>query len=331
MERFLLLNFLNQFICYDRANEGEGGSDGGADDGGADGGNDNSGANEGGGQTAQQIAQNTGSLLDGTGKAGDEANDGKDVTNPGNKMGEGRRYETRPEWAPQKFYDAEKGDVNVENLANAYTKLEKAHTELRSQKGLANDAPKEATEYFADFTTPEDANRVGDVSKDDPALQVFSEVLHKHGIGKEMASAMVSEFLTKINPHLPEPINTEAEIEKLGPNGKALIGINDAWLTGMFQSGQLSSQELAVAYTLATNAEGIQLLNKFRVMSGEMPTPRNGDPMGENGLPSVDGYYDMLQSDEYENDESYRNKVDAIGEKLEALGLLDNIAGKGIR
>lgn len=78
----------------------------------------------------------------------------------------------RPDYIPEKFWDAEKGEVNIENLAKSYGELEK----MRSQKEAPTEAPEAPAEPSKDgkITKPKE-----EASEEAPAANPITELMTK--------------------------------------------------------------------------------------------------------------------------------------------------------
>lgn len=179
----------------------------------------------------------------------------------------------RPEHIPEKFWDADKGEAKVEDIAKAYSTLEAAHARLKSGKGIK--PPENPDEYFdADkpFEVPQEADRVF-VEPDDPGLKGYAKIAHKHGLTKDQMQGVAKDFMVEMNQHMPEPYDAEAEAAKLGKNGDAVVETNRVWIEGLYESKILKPEHVTEAYKLSKTAAGVEMLNIMRGMTGEKPIP----------------------------------------------------------
>lgn len=183
----------------------------------------------------------------------------------------------RPEHIPEKFWDAEKGEPKLEDMAKAYSTLEAAHARLKSDKGIK--PPEKPDDYFdpdKPFEVPKEADRVF-VEPDDPGLKGYAEIAHKHGLTKDQMQGVAKDFMLKMNEHMPEPYDPVAEGEKLGKNGQAVIEANRVWVEGLHESGTLKPEHVTEAYKLSKTAAGVEMLNILRGMTGEKPIPMSAN------------------------------------------------------
>lgn len=195
-----------------------------------------------------------------------EEQDGKDPKEV--KPGE------RPAYVQEKFWDAKTGQIRHEAMAKAYGDLE---TKLRNGgKVDPNDTvPETATvaDYFGEeIALDESVDRIG-VTMDDPGLKVAADVFHKYGIGKATALNIVKDMFKGMNEHAPAPMDPDAELKSLGPNGKAVIDGTYAWLNKIDAEGQLNDDDAETAISLMGTARGVKFLNKIRGMTGEQAIP----------------------------------------------------------
>lgn len=301
------------------APEGEGANGGG--------GNSGNGAGSEGGQpagdgkpSAADIAGRSGGVF-GAGKGQPEAKGqaaaGDDGVDPASKPKSGAGA-ARPEHIPEKFWNADKGEARIDDIAKAYSKLEGEFARLRTEKGVPKDVPAAADGYLKEgVPLPEGTklDRIGDVPKDDPLVNAFRETALKHKLAPEIAAGIASDILVAMNGLLPAPRSPDDILADLGDGGRALADGLMVWLEGQYRSGTLSEQELDYAFqNFGQDAIGIRLLGKLREQTGEKPIPL-GAPVGE-GLPSVEEWYAMHRDPRYSSDPAFREKVEALGEKV---------------
>ncbi len=301
------------------ANEGSGDAgNGGASDAGAGGaadGNGDVGAGAPAKATAADIAARAGAAAFGRRPAqnGDAAG------------GDGRSGETagdpavaRPDHIPEKFWNADKGEPRLDDLAKAYSTLQSAHDRLKQDKGVAKDVGDTPDAYLPKGIELPDGkalDRINDIPADDPALAVFRAVAHKHKIPVSVASGLAADFLLELNGKLPAP-PTEADILKdLGDGGRHMVDETMVWVEGLYNHGRLSEKQVAALFNgLGSSADGIRALAILREEAGEKPIPM-GQPVGDD-TPSADEWYAMNRDDRYKTDEAFRNKVDKLGERI---------------
>lgn len=198
---------------------------------------------------------------------------------------------TRPEWAPEQFWNAERNELNGEKLAKSYNDLRAEFNKGKKGQGKTPDSPEG---YLDDFTIQRERGegddkvtleRIREVAGDDPALLAFAEVAHKNGLTDKQFKSLVSDAMFAFDGLMPEPFDVNREIEALGmasmDEAKALIATNKNWLDRLHASGTLNEDQYLAARQMGMSALGLQTLNALREQAGEKPIPTN--TMKSNG------------------------------------------------
>lgn len=191
----------------------------------------------------------------------------------------------RPDYVPEQFWDGDKNEPRLEQMAKAYGDLRSEFNKLKNDGGSGK-APEEVGAYLEDFKMPTERgegddkqvlDRVKAFDADDPALQAFAEIAHKRGWSKETFNEILGETMFAMNGLLPEPLDELKEIELLGGKDAAnkVLDVNKRWLDHQLKTGSFSEEEHAFAKQFAASAIGVQTLNKLREMAGEKPIPVN--------------------------------------------------------
>lgn len=213
-----------------------------------------------------------GGLLDRRNKEaeGDDKGAEADQVEPADKPDDGR-----PEGIPEKFWDAKAGEIKTDAMAKAYADLEKAHGQLkRDKQGTGKDVPERAEDYFKDgLDLGDDVKNLSLEGPDDPGLKAWSEVCHKYGIGKNLATDLAKDMFGMMDKHAPAPIDPDAEFDKLGKGADALIDGVFVYYDGLYQSGQISADDAAHVNELVKTASGVRFLANMRQMAGEEAIP----------------------------------------------------------
>jgi hypothetical protein len=105
------------------------------------------------------------------------------------------------------------------------------------------------------------------------------------------------------------------ELEKLGPNAKAIINNMAGWGRGMVQKGIWSQEEFQEFTRWGDTAAGIKTLQKLReTYEGRVPTDTlKPDAAGSMSKEELDA---MVANPEYKTNPSYRAKVEKLFEKM---------------
>jgi hypothetical protein len=244
--------------------------------------------------------------------------DGKPVEDKADddKDGDDKLDDGRPDWVPEKFWDADKGEVNSEAMAKSYATLEAAHAKLKAGKGM-DKAPENPDGYFdADkpFEVPKEADRVF-IEPDDPGLKAYAKVAHKYGLSKDQFEGLARDYMLEVNGMLAAPLDPQAEMEKLGKNGQAVVQANRTWAEGLYKSGTIKDEHIEIMYDIGKTAAGQDLLNLFRGMSGEKPIPLS--EVGGTGMTRAEyqaKMNDLVAKDDWAG-------IEALDKRAEAEGL----------
>lgn len=292
----------------DGGQNGDNNGDQNGEDGGADGGagGDGKGDGNGSGKFAGKglLGRRSAGGGDGNGNEDGSGDDGQNAEAP--KIAD-------------KFLNKDKS-VNVDALAKAYSDLEKAHGELRRNKGPAGgEVPETAEGYFgAGVTVPEEATNFKGLGADDPGVKSWAEVCKEEGLGKDIASRLMTKMLVKMNDHAAAPIDPDEEFKALGKNAQATVDGVFVWVDSRVATGEFSEDDVAVIDGLSQTANGIRLLAKFRNMTGEKPIPVDpgGGVRGMSMEQLEDAYKEAVKKGDYKEQarlDDLRNRINPDG------------------
>lgn len=268
----------------------------------------NGGGKEGEGESR---AARMGGLMSQRSKAGGEGE--------GNGEGEGdgkqqTEEDGRPKGLADKFWNAKDKTVNVDAITKAYADLEKAHGDLKRQKG-GGEVPKDAAEYFKEgVTVPEEAVNFKGLGADDPGVKAWADVCQKRGIGKTLATELMSDMLVTMNGHVAAPIDPEIEMKALGKSGPAMIDGLYTWVDGMERAGDLAEDDIDVIESIMGTAKGARFLAKMRNMTGEKPIPVTPGE-GSRGM-STEQWNDEMKAAIKAKDYKKQAELEALGERI---------------
>lgn len=295
------------------------------DDGGSGGEGDNAGESNDGGDAGDKDALITMDDL----KSNAENNEGAGETEGGDKSGadaskEGKKEEVdkekaeRPEFIKEKFWDPEKGEVRLEELAKANSELEK---KLGSGAGKVPEKPEEYTLEVSDELKTALFN--GEDPSKDPVIQKLQEKLHEANVPQEVYSAVMDKALEAIVENQKEnPIPTidpKDEMKKLGDNAPAIVEDQMRFLSGMYNRGELSEDAAQEILILTETAAGINALQALRNHFGDnQKIPMNLAAGG--GIKSGDELRAMMADKKYGTDAEYTAQVDNEYQKKYGTG-----------
>tara|TARA_R110000824_G_scaffold176754_2_gene355897 strand:- start:89 stop:874 length:786 start_codon:yes stop_codon:yes gene_type:complete len=144
---------------------------------------------------------------------------------------------TRPEYVPEKYWNADRGETDVEKLSKGYNEIASAfgkkHEDLTAEisakieKTKRKDVPKTAEEYVFEPSTdlvPEGTKF--NMNKDNPQLKEFGVLAHDIGLSPDQYNKVVSLYVANELAMMPDK---KAETAKLGENASARIERVDMW------------------------------------------------------------------------------------------------------
>lgn len=218
----------------------------------------------------------------------------------------------KPDFLPDDLWDADQGDVKKEELLKAYEQEAKRAKGLRDKLAKGeNKAPVSADGYQVTF---EEGTQI---DPEDKALAIAKEAALKAGLSNEQLNTFVNLYVKETGGvFLPptEPTEEElkayreAEYAKIGENAPAIVRGVASWKKGLLDSGVISEEEEHVIDAFGSTAEGVRVLNKFRVLMGESDIPAK--TQFDDGLPSDKEIFEAIGKPEYATDAAYRAKVD---------------------
>tara|TARA_R110002096_G_scaffold176989_1_gene353458 strand:- start:122 stop:907 length:786 start_codon:yes stop_codon:yes gene_type:complete len=144
---------------------------------------------------------------------------------------------SRPEYVPEKYWNAERGETDVEKLSKGYNEIASAfgkkHEDLTAeisskiQKDSRKDVPKTAEEYVFEPSSeivPEGTKF--NLNKDNPQLKEFGVLAHDIGLSPSQYNQVVNLYVANELAMMPDK---KAEVAKLGENSGARIERVDMW------------------------------------------------------------------------------------------------------
>lgn len=166
---------------------------------------------------------------------------------------------SRPEYVPEKFWDAEKGEARLQTFGESYTQLEqKFHSkmdDLRAEvkaESLAN-----RPENASDYTLPELEGV--EFQEDDPLLSFWREQAHGMGMDNDGFQAGIKSYVEAMQATAP---NIDQELAKLGEDGQTRIDAINAWA-----DAKLTEDTKNALNSLATTAEGVVAIEEMMSLS----------------------------------------------------------------
>jgi hypothetical protein len=206
----------------------------------------------------------------------------------------------RPDFWPEKFWNKDKAEPDLEGISKSYVELEKKF------RAGGHKAP-EGGKY--------NLEALEGLNQDDPVVQSYLGWAQKYGISQQAFEDLAKEITTMgASNNQQAQLSAKKEREALGPNADAIIGNMTSWARGMVQKGIWSGDDFEEYKVWGGTAQGMKALMKLReTYEGRVPveTLKNS---GETAM-SDEELSSMVADPKYKVDAGYRAKVEKLFEK----------------
>ena len=223
---------------------------------------------------------------------------------------------SRPEYVPEKYWNAERGETDIEKLSKGYNEIASAFgkknedLEAEISKKLQTDMRKDVPETAADYIfepnpelVPEGAKF--EMDKENPQLKEFGELAHEIGLSPEQYNKVVSLYVANEMAMMPDK---KAETAKLGENAQARIERVDMW-----SKANLSDNAYAAVVGQATSGEFIMAMEEL-IDKTSGATLDGGDEKKQGAL-TLEELQTMQKDPRYRDP---RHREDAYVKRVEA-------------
>tara|TARA_Y100001935_G_scaffold111957_1_gene92829 strand:+ start:601 stop:1404 length:804 start_codon:yes stop_codon:yes gene_type:complete len=219
----------------------------------------------------------------------------------------------RPEYIPEKFWNTDKGEVNMEEFGKSYTNLEKyvggKKEELRDQivDELQQEAIAERPEKVEGYELPKLPEGVTEeIVNANPMTEWWKNFCFENAYDQEVFEEGVNKY---VDMYVGNQVDVDAEKEKLGENADARLDAVNNWASTFFTPEQYE----AISGTLGQSVDGIEALEKM--MNANKQTISNAQNFTQPERPlTLEDVRSMMKDKRYfdpkERDESYVKKVD---------------------
>jgi len=207
----------------------------------------------------------------------------------------------RPDFWPEKFWNKDKAEPDLEGISKSYSELEK---QFRSGKHKAPEGGKYDLE-------------AANLKADDPVAKAYTEWAGKYGISQQAFEDLAKQITGMGAEQVQQAqLSAKREREALGPNADAIIGNMTSWARGMVQKGIWSADDFEEYKVWGGTAQGMKALMKLReTYEGRVPvdTIKNTSAEGAVSKEDLDA---MVADPKYKSDPAYRAKVEKLFEKM---------------
>jgi len=223
---------------------------------------------------------------------------------------------TRPEYIPEKFWNEEAGEVNVESLSTSYNSLEKKLGQRTDEltKQIRTDIEQERNAKIPEKyeikmpEIPEDVNI--EVHEDQPLLKWWGETAKSMGLSQEQFNEGINQFVQNEIAGLP---NIEQESQLLGDNAKDRIESADLWA-----KKHLSENAYSTIAKLSSTADGIKALEEIMALNKGSVMPQGQTAV--EAKPSLNDLRSMMKDPRYwkdgDKDPAYIARVSKLFEQV---------------
>lgn len=212
----------------------------------------------------------------------------------------------RPEYIPEKFWDAEAKAPNVENLGKSYLELESKIGEV------SDDKVKELREQFEadriaarpetadDYALPSDERFDADALAASPVVALWRAAAHEAGIDQAGFEKVIIDYAEGEMQRLAG--EAQAELGKLGDTAQDRLDAAE-----QFARSSFPEDEYAALAQVATTAAGVKMIERVMKLAREsgVESLAGGDPAQSGdtlkdirGLMQTPEYYDPARRDE---------------------------------
>lgn len=199
---------------------------------------------------------------------------------------------TRPDYIPEKFWNAETNEIRIEGLAKSYAEMEKSRGNI---EGLREQWESERLSVRPEtpdsYALPSNEILDMDALASSPIVSLWRKAAHEAALPQEAFERVINDYVQVEIDAMQ--VRQAAELQKLGENANDRTTAVRLWAEKTFKDGELLSVQ-----RIATDADGVQALE--RIMSAL--SERGIDVGISEGSAQEDSYEDiqkLMQSKEY--------------------------------
>ena len=236
----------------------------------------------------------------------DQLNETTETTTEQNEM---------PEYVPEKFWNKDLNEINVEEMGASYKALEKRLGQRTEElagtirEEVLADIKGTAPEAY-EIQLPELPEGVNiDVDPEQPLLQWWEQTARSKGLSNEDFNKGIEAFVNNEVAALPD---RDAQISLLGENANVRIESADLWA-----KKNLSENSYDAIVNLANTADGVKAIEEIMALNKDAPIPSTETKI--DVTPSGDDLRSMMKDERYwkdgAKDQAYIKKVTDLYQK----------------
>jgi len=231
----------------------------------------------------------------------------------------------RPEIIPEKFWDTETGEINLEDMAKSYAHLEKFATGKKEDMReaviaeLTEEARSNAPAEAKDYELPKLVEGLNEeMVESNPLTGWWRGKCHEMGLGQEEFQDGINQYIDAFMSNQPD---LESEAQKLGENVNDRLTAVNAWAQKNFPPEQYEY----LSATLGTSADGIETLESIMEMVNSTGVlPRSSEVAVPEKELSIEDVKAMMNDKRYfdnrHREPAYVKKVDEAWSRLQRIG-----------
>jgi len=236
----------------------------------------------------------------------DQLNETTETTTEENEM---------PEYVPEKFWNKDLNEINVEEMGASYKALEKRLGQRTEElagtirEEVLADIKGTAPEAY-EIQLPELPEGVNiDVDPEQPLLQWWEQTARSKGLSNEDFNKGIEAFVNNEVAALPD---RDTQIGLLGENANVRIESADLWA-----KKNLSENSYEAIVNLANTADGVKAIEEIMALNKDAPIPSTETKI--DVTPSGDDLRSMMKDERYwkdgAKDQAYIKKVTDLYQK----------------
>lgn len=199
---------------------------------------------------------------------------------------------TRPDFIPEKFWNAETNEVRVEGLAKSYAEMEKARGNVEGlREQWETERLSSRPETPDAYALPSNETLDMDALASSPIVSLWRQAAHEAALPQETFERVINDYAQAEVEAMQA--RQSSELQKLGENANDRTTAVRLWAEKTFKEG-----ELAAVQRIATDAEGVYALERIMGALSE----RGIDVGITEGAPQDESYEEiqkLMQSKEY--------------------------------